>query len=152
MRMWMLLLAGWPMLGLAAPVVESAWVRAVPAVVPHSAAYFSLDNRGGPSDELIGLASPQAAAVELHESRTTGGQMRMVPVPTLALAPGQRVVLQPGGLHAMLIDLKRPLKAGERVPLRLHFRRAGVIQVQAVVRDVAAEGDAAGSHTHHHHH
>lgn len=149
MRNWIVLMALWPVVGLAAPTVESAWVRAVPAVVPHTAAYFTVDNSKGSADELLGLDCPQVAAVELHESRTAAGQVRMVPVPTLAVAAGQRIVLQPGGLHAMLIDLKRPLKAGETVPLRLHFRRAGIIPVQAVVRDDAAE--SASPHGHHHH-
>lgn len=150
MRNWLVLLAVWPMLALSAPKVESAWVRAAPAVVPHTAAYFTIDNSQGTADELLGLDCPQGAAVELHESRTTAGQVRMVPVPTLAVAAGQRIALQPGGLHAMLIDLKRPLQAGETVPLRLHFRRAGVIQVQALVRDAAAVGEP-DAHAHHHH-
>jgi hypothetical protein len=45
----------------------------------------------------------------------------------------------------MLVDVQRPLKKGERVPLKLRFERAGDIEVQLEVRDLAARG----GHQHH---
>jgi periplasmic copper chaperone A len=61
------------------------------------------------------------------------------------------VKLAPGGVHVMLLDLKQPLKPGDKVPLTLTVQRddrsgRSVFTVQAVVRDAPPE-----KAQHHHH-
>ncbi len=76
---------------------------------------------------------------------TTQGQvMRMRPVTEgLGIAPGATVRVQPGGgMHLMLIGLKRPLKVGEHAAVTLDFARAGPVRVEFVVRP---QGEAAPS-------
>ncbi len=63
--------------------------------------------------------------------------MRMRAVAGLDVKPGDRLVLQPGGYHVMLADLKRPLQAGDNFPLTLAFEKAGSIEVQVVVESIA---------------
>ena len=64
--------------------------------------------------------------------------MEMRQLESLELPAKQTVKLEPGGLHIMLLDLKNPLKLGDKVPLRLTLQRAGhsktVVEVQAEVR------------------
>ncbi|TMH86184.1 MAG: copper chaperone PCu(A)C, partial [Betaproteobacteria bacterium] len=52
--------------------------------------------------------------------------------------------LKPGGHHMMLVDLKRPLKKGDLVPIRLKVELSDktikTIRVLAEVRDLAATG------------
>jgi copper(I)-binding protein len=64
----------------------------------------------------------------------------MRPVEAIEVTPGAPIVLQPGGLHVMLIGLKAPLKEGERFPLTLTFERAGTIEVEVVVEKLGAMG------------
>ena len=45
-----------------------------------------------------------------------------------------RVDMRPGGLHLLLIDLKRPLKEGDTVALTLSTDNAGTLEVAAIVR------------------
>jgi hypothetical protein len=78
-----------------------------------------------------------------------GGVMRMRPVARIELPAGKAVRLAPGGLHIMLVDLRQPLKPGDRVPLTLTVQGAdlasrSVLTVEAEVRD-------AGSGTGHQH-
>ena len=40
----------------------------------------------------------------------------------------------PNGHHLMLLDLKAPLKDGDRFPLTLHFEKAGSSTVQVWVQ------------------
>jgi hypothetical protein len=47
------------------------------------------------------------------------GVMRMRPLPRLDLAPGQRVALEPGANHLMLIGAERGLRAGDRADVVL---------------------------------
>ena len=70
--------------------------------------------------------------------------MRMRPVARIELPAGKTVTLAPGGLHIMLIDVKQPLKTGDKVPLTLTVQRAdfssrSVFTVQAEVRPAAAD-------------
>ncbi len=67
--------------------------------------------------------------------------MEMRQLESLELPAKQTVKLEPGGLHIMLLDLKSPLKLGDKVPLRLTLQRADrsktVVEVQAEVRSAA---------------
>lgn len=116
-------------------VVTDPWARA--AVTGNSAAYMLIRNNGSAADRLVRAESDVAAAVELHETKMEGGMMKMAPVDGIAVPAGGQVELKPGGLHIMLIGLKRELKAGESVPFKLHFEKAGVVEVTAQVRPPA---------------
>ena len=73
---------------------------------------------------LTGASSPVAGIVEVHEMWLDQGIMRMRAADRLALKAGQTIELKSGGLHVMMMDLKKQLKAGERVPLTLSFTAA----------------------------
>jgi copper(I)-binding protein len=119
---------------------------------PHvvSVGYLALTNRGAEADRLIGGASEVAARVEVHEMSLDGGVMKMREVAGgLAIKPGERRELKPGGHHLMLIGLKRPLKEGERFRVELKFEKAGAREVEFAVQGMGA---AAPAQKHHHHH
>ena len=111
--------------------ITDAWCPPTPPGAPTAGGYLTIANLGKAPDRLTAAASPAAAQVQLHSMTTRGGVMRMRPVTDgLEVAPGQTRAVQPGGeLHLMLIGLKRPLKAGERVPMTLAFARAGAVHV-----------------------
>lgn len=115
-------------------VVSDAWLRASIGKVPTTAAYFKLENTGATEDRLLAVSTPAAGMAHIHESIETNGIAQMRPVPAIALKPGAQVALVPGGLHVMVMNLKVPLKAGERVPLVLRFEKAGEVRVEAEVR------------------
>ena len=54
-----------------------------------------------------------------------GGVMRMRRVDSLDLPAGKTVALEPGGYHVMLLDINRPLKAGEHVAVTLVIEEGG---------------------------
>jgi copper(I)-binding protein len=62
--------------------------------------------------------------------------MIMRPVPYIRLPKGKTVKLAPGGLHIMLIDLKQPLKAGDKVPLTLKTLSDGKTDLHDVTAEV----------------
>lgn len=134
----------------SAPQVREAWVAETPPGARHAAAYLVLTG-GARADELLAVASPVAEVAELHTVRDEGGVSRMVPEPSLALPANAEVRLAPGGRHLMLVNVKRALRPGERVPLLLRFRHAGAVTVQAEVRSLLGDEDAGGQGHHHHH-
>jgi periplasmic copper chaperone A len=129
----------------AAPAVtvSQAWARASAGAATTGAAYVTLT--GGASDDtLIGVSAPVADTVQVHESSSEGGVMRMrqvtagVPVPA-----GKTVVLRPGGYHIMMIGLHQPLVAGHGFPLTLTFAHAAPVTVPVTVQPIGA---AAAGH------
>ena len=112
------------------------------------AAYFRrISNRGEQPDRLVGASTPVAARVELHRVSLDNGVMRMREVALIELPPKSDTPLRHGGeYHLMLIDLKQPLKDGERFDLTLRFERAGERTVTVWVQ--VPRGEAAGGHRH----
>ena len=145
------------LLALSAPVlaadtvtikVEGAWARESPPTVTNGAAYMTLVNTGKETDRLIDASGEVSAAVELHTHLMEGGMMKMRQIKAIEVNPGKPTALGPGGLHIMLIDLKKPLVAGQTFPLRLRFEKAGEIPVEVTVRKMDL-GEGA-EHSHHH--
>jgi copper(I)-binding protein len=114
--------------------VSEAWVRAMPPGATTTAAYLSIENHSREPRVLASVTSPQFARAELHETRMDDGVARMRAVDSLALAPGERVALAPGGLHLMLFDPVRALGPGERVRLRFTLADGWIVEVDAEVR------------------
>lgn len=131
-------------LAVAQPKIEvkEAWVREVPPTSRMSAAYMIIENTGNQPDRLIGASNNASEVTELHE--TVNGKMRRVRA--IEVPAGGKVELKPGGLHVMLINLKRPLKEGDTVELTLRFEKSGEVKVQAPVRK------GMGGHGHKHQH
>ena len=81
-----------------------------------------------------------------------GSVMKMRSLSALDLPAGRRVDLKPGGYHMMLMDLKRPLKVGERVPIELRIEgRDKRLVSQSIEVEVAvkpATTDGASTHKH----
>ena len=74
--------------------------------------------------------------------------MKMRPVEKgLTIEPGKPVKLAPGGYHLMMMDLKQPLKRGDKVPVTLEFEKAGKVTISLDVESVGAQGPAGGSST-----
>jgi copper(I)-binding protein len=103
------------------------------------AVYFEVVN-GGAADTLVRIESPVAKSIEMHETRMQGDTMQMRQVNAVHIPAKGRVRFESGGLHVMLVDLKQPLKEGDRFPLRLVFRVAGTVDKQVVVQSLTASG------------
>jgi copper(I)-binding protein len=129
--------------------VTAPWARATAGKV--GGVFMTLSTAAPAGDRLTGATSPAAGKVELHTTVKDGDIMRMRPVTVIEVKPGAPVELKPGGLHVMLIDLKAPLKQGDKVPLTLTFERAGPVQVNVDVRAAGATGAPAHNHGPHSH-
>jgi copper(I)-binding protein len=116
--------------------VSDAWVRATVPGQEVAGAYLSL--RSETAAKLVKTESPVADSAAIHSMSMKNGVMEMRELTELALPAGKTVKLAPGGFHIMLIDLKKPLKAGETVPLKLTIRqrdnKLSIVEVQAEVR------------------
>src|SRR5712672_3747278 len=122
-------------------VITQAWSRATPGGAKVGGGYLTIQNKGSAADRLIGGSADVADKVQVHEMATTNGVMTMRPLDKgLSIEPGKTVKLAPGGHHLMLLDLKSPLKQGDKVPVTLEFERAGKVKLSLDVQGVGATG------------
>ena len=124
-------------------VITQGWSRATPGGAKVGGGYLTIENKGSTADRLIGGSADIAAKVQVHEMAMNNGVMTMRPIDKgLTIEPGKTVKLAPGGLHLMLLDLKSPLKQGDKVPLTLEFERAGKVSLSLDVQGIGAQGPA----------
>jgi copper(I)-binding protein len=129
-----------------AVTASNAWVREQKDASAMTAAYFSLCNGSMAPVTLTGLRTPIAGMTEFHEtSRDEYGVVSMAPTGDIRLAPGERVVFEPGGKHVMLMALPAAIESGTTAPLELDFADGGHVSIDAVARSaVEAASDGAG--------
>jgi copper(I)-binding protein len=100
----------------------------------NTAAFLDIENQGARSLDLIEARSSVADAVELHRSFEQRGIQKMRSVDRITIESDNQVSLKPGGFHIMLIGLKKTLRMGDRIPVRLIFNRGPEVTVYFVVK------------------
>lgn len=124
--------------------VTDAWARATMSGQPVSGAYMRI--QADADARLVGVSSSVVPRVEVHEMSMDGGVMRMREVKTIDLPKGKTVSLQPGGFHLMLMNLKKPIAAGDVIPLTLTVESGGKRQTVEVKAEARAMGGGGMQH------
>lgn len=126
-------------------VISQAWSRATPNGAKVGTGYLTIENKGAAADKLVGVTGDVSSRIEVHEMSMNNGVMKMRPVDGgLTIDPGKTVKLAPSGYHLMIMDLKSPLKQGDKLPLTLQFEKAGKVAVTLDVQGVGAQGPSGG--------
>lgn len=121
--------------------VTGAWVRAS-EFSDHTGGmtgvFMEITNNTSETVTLIGGTSEIAAMVETHQvvdgvmSKKEGG---------IEIQPGETVVLEPGGLHVMLMGLTEAIVVGTKVNLTLKFDGAPDLVLPEMLAKTSASGD-----------
>ena len=117
--------------------IRDAWIRSAPQG-GNSALYFVIHNYSA-DDELVGVSTEIAAAVEIHETSMAGDVMQMRMVESVPLVSGEDVEFASGGLHVMLVGLKEEAKVGDMVEVVLRFKNSEDIVLHVPVQEGADE-------------
>jgi len=121
--------------------VEQPWTRATPPGAKVGAGFMRLRNAGA-ADRVVGASSPVAGRIEMHVTLREGDVMKMREMKSFEIPAGGSFELKPGGGHLMLLDLKRPLKKGEKVPLTLKLEKGGEVKAELTVEELGARQPA----------
>jgi copper(I)-binding protein len=124
--------------------VENAWSRATPPGAEIGAGYLTIRNASANADRLVGASSPAAGKVETHVTIKDGDISRMREVKGYEIPAKGVFELKPGGAHLMLVNLKAPLKEGDKVPLLLKFERSGELRVELRVEPMGGMREMHG--------
>lgn len=106
--------------------IRNAWARpSIPTSAGkrnNSAIYLEIVNNSDTDYNLVNVSSEVANKTELHKSFVDEkGVSKMVKLDKLVIPIKTSAVLQPGGMHIMLLDLKTLLKVGDKFDLSLYF-------------------------------
>ena len=121
--------------------VDNAYTRATVPGQQVAGGFMKIENKGA-ADQLISASSPVSGDVQLHEMTMDGNVMKMRQVKEVVVPAGATVELKPGGLHLMFMNIKAPLTAGDTVPVKLKFAKAGEVEVKMPVNAMGAHGGA----------
>jgi periplasmic copper chaperone A len=125
-------------------VILQPWSRAAPRGAEVATSYLTIENKGTTADRLVGGSTEAAEKLQIEQISMIGGGMAVHPVEGgLAISPGEKVVLAPGGYRLALLKLKSQLKKGSKVSMTLEFEKAGRVAVSFDVLGPAAKGPAA---------
>lgn len=126
--------------------VGDPWARATPNMARTGAVYLMISNHGTERDMLVAVTTPVAKKAALHTHLMANNVMKMRHVEGVEVHPGEPAVFRPGGLHVMLIGLRKPLKEGDVFPMILTFRTAGQVEVRVEVQKIGAMRPAGRGH------
>ena len=141
MRVWLIGLAFLALPAWAQVSAQHPWSRATPPGAKVAAGFMQLKNAGA-ADRVVGASSPVAGRVAMHVTVRDGDVMKMREVKGFDLPAGGSVELKPGGAHLMLMDLKRPIKKGEKVSLTLKLEKGGELKLEMTVEEAGARSPA----------
>ena len=122
--------------------VNGAYTRATVAGQAAAGGFMKITSSGA-ADQLISATSPVSNDVQLHTMKMDGNVMQMREVKQIDIPANGTVDLKPGGLHLMFMNIKTPLKAGDLVPVKLKFAKAGEIEVKMPVNLPGSHGHGA---------
>ncbi|MFI7211297.1 copper chaperone PCu(A)C [Micromonospora maritima] len=99
--------------------IRDPWVKAADKGM--TAAFGTLVNDGD-VDVTITKAATEVSPMELHEMTMKDGKMVMQAKPGgIVIKARSSATLEPGGDHLMLMDLAKPVKAGDELSFTLTF-------------------------------
>lgn len=94
------------------------------------AAYFSITSNI--PDKIVNVSSPDAQAVEIHQSDNSGGMASMHRMQSVDLPAGKTVAFGPSGLHLMVISpTPQHASATFRIQIELESGRSQTISFDA---------------------
>jgi copper(I)-binding protein len=113
-------------------VVQDPWVKAADKGM--TAAFGTFVNNST-ADVTVVKAETEVSPMELHEMAMKDGEMTMKPKEGGIVIPaGGTHKLEPGGDHLMMMDLAKPVKAGDEVIFTLTFGDGTTSRFTAVAK------------------
>jgi copper(I)-binding protein len=120
--------------------IENAYTRATAPGQEVAGGFMKIENKGA-ADQLVSASSPAAGDVQLHEMAMEGNVMKMREVKSISVPANGVVELKHGGYHLMFLNLKGPFTAGQSVPVKLKFAKAGEVEVKLPVDAASMKHD-----------
>lgn len=111
-----------------------------------AAAYFAVKNDTSGTMAIASIAIDGIGKTEVHQTIGT----EMTPVDRVEIAPGTKIVFEPGQLHVMAFDVANTLKAGGTTQMTVTFAAGGkatsAMKIEAAGEAAMGEMDHGEDH------
>ncbi len=121
-------------------VIEAPWARASIGTKRPAVVFLNIRNQGDAADVLTAVETPVSGRASVHRSQITNGIASMTMAGPVKIPANSEVRLAPGGLHIMLMMLKKTLVKGKDFSLTLVFKKTGRVEITVPVLSVGARG------------
>jgi len=115
--------------------VLDAWIPVAPPGVMSHAAYLSLENTDNAAKSVISIKAEGYGMAHLHKTEEKDGIATMAMIDQIKIPNGKSLMMEPGGLHIMLMRPQNPVELGDKVTLTLGFADGTDMELTAEVRD-----------------
>lgn len=130
--------------------IEQAW--SPPSASPTMGVAYLTASSDAPCTIIGAAASDVTQTAELHTHLHENGVMQMRQLDHVDVTPEKPAHFAPGGLHVMLIGLKKPLRDGEQFALTLSTKECGETTTQVEIsKGRLLEQVQSGKHGSQHH-
>lgn len=136
-------------------MIIEPWSRVTAPSAQVGGGYLTIINQSDHDDVLLSVSAQHAARAEVHSMTLQDDVMVMRPIDGgLPIPAGERVMLAPGGLHLMFMQLNKPHVVGEPFEATLNFAYAGEKVVsfdvlsmkESMARATMNDGEGHGDH------
>ena len=110
-----------------------AYSKEMPPFSENIAVYITVGNLGDHGISLENVTSEDADSAMIHRSIMKNGMITMEYLSELYIPPRGNIRLEPGGLHIMLVGLKRSFRAGDKIRMNLNFSNGLVLKVDVPI-------------------
>ena len=124
--------------------ISDTWVKSseMSMVGGMTAVYGTITNNSNQDVVLVGGQTDVTDRVEIHEMAMSGGEMVMQQIEGgLVIPAGEKVTLEPGGNHMMLMDLSKAVIAGETISVTFDLEGADDVTIEGIMAKPAEGGD-----------
>ena len=127
--------------------IRDAWIRESIGPAKTAAGYLVLHNGGQEAVTVAGISSESAEHAQLHTTVRDGEVIRMRPLQSITIAPGETLALQPGGIHIMFmgVGVKEPLRPGMQIDLTLTLSNGRAGNLKVPVRALNSNTEQGGT-------
>lgn len=115
--------------------VENAWIRTAPPGASVMVGYAVVKNTGTKTRTLRDVSGKDFGAIEVHKTVVEDGVSKMAYMETVEVAAGSVARFEPGGMHLMLFNPKRTLKAGDTLELAFSCGGKKPLKANFLVKD-----------------
>jgi copper(I)-binding protein len=123
----------WPAIVVADVEIVDPWIQNLPPTVPVRAGYMTLTNSGSQDVKIVALRGAGFTRIEIHRSVMRDGTMHMEQLPELEIGAGERLGLEPGGLHLMMYP-EEPTRPGDTHRILIEFGDGSTRTIEMTVR------------------
>ena len=118
-------------------IIQDCWIQMLKSNQKNASGYFKIKNNSSIRETLISVSSKISFRTELHEMKVENNIMKMKKLSKGLFIPAkEEVLLKPGGIHIMLLDLKNEIKLNERYEITMNFKRSGKINIPFKVKKI----------------